>query len=235
MVDPKLVSLRDSGLGFFGAIGASLSHDMNNVLATINELGGLLEELVDASERGKALDPARLKKTLGRIPAQIKRGQTYIKQLNRLSHSVDQDRARLDLNEMLGEVIALCQRFARLREVRLEGSFADVSPVMEGRAFDLLHVIYRSVEIPLAVCSRGSALHITSEALAKGARIVVTGEGESKEDADLQSKKQCLEDLVEAIGGTLELTSEPDGGTRVAIDLPQVLGTQTQGAGDPTA
>jgi signal transduction histidine kinase len=234
MTDPKLILLGDRGLGFFGAISASLSHDLNNVLATVSELGGLLEELVDASEHGRPLDPARLKRTLGRIPAQVKRGQAYVKQLNCLAHSVDHDHASVDLGGALREVIALCERFARLREVRIESTLPDVSLALEGRPFDLMHLIYRCVEITLAASSRGSSIHISFEALGQGAIIVVTGEAELEDTAELRSRTAFLEVLVEAVGGTLQLTSEPGRGTRVAVELPRVLRTRITGVEDVT-
>ena len=48
------LAARQNGFAFFGAITASLSHELNNVLATIKELSGLLEDLVHAvkPERG---------------------------------------------------------------------------------------------------------------------------------------------------------------------------------------
>jgi hypothetical protein len=147
---------------------------------------------------------------------------------------VDQERSSLDLNEALKEVITLCERFARLREVRIESSFPDLSTAMEGKAFDLMHLIYRCVAIPLAAAKRGSALHVSSQAIEQGARIVVTGEGELEEIPELQSQKHVLAVLVEAVGGTLELTSEPVPGTRVVIELPRVLLKDSPGVGDAT-
>ena len=43
MNDAKQRLLREKGFGFFGAITASLSHEINNVFAITNELSGLLD------------------------------------------------------------------------------------------------------------------------------------------------------------------------------------------------
>ena len=60
MSDPRSTLLRLGGFGFFGAITASLSHEMNNVLATVNELGGLLGEEEVHLEGIAILDHAEL-------------------------------------------------------------------------------------------------------------------------------------------------------------------------------
>lgn len=46
MSEAKDLLLREKGFGFSGAITASLSHEINNVFAIINELSGLLEDFL---------------------------------------------------------------------------------------------------------------------------------------------------------------------------------------------
>ena len=63
---------------FFGQATASATHEINNVLAIINEYAGLLGDLAAGAEAGRPLDPARLTKTAGSILRQIKRGVTGV-------------------------------------------------------------------------------------------------------------------------------------------------------------
>ena len=53
---------RQDDIAFFGAVTAGLSHELKNVLATINELSGLQDDLQLLARRGRPLDdrlPAR--------------------------------------------------------------------------------------------------------------------------------------------------------------------------------
>ena len=57
---PNIIA--ETGLQFFGRISASISHEIKNVLAIVNENAGLLEDYSIMAEGGMPLDPARLKK-----------------------------------------------------------------------------------------------------------------------------------------------------------------------------
>ena len=76
-------------LAFFGTITAGLSHELKNVIATINEYNGLLDDLAQAAAR-RPLDPERLRQICGKITKQIERGESLILGLNRFAHSMDE-------------------------------------------------------------------------------------------------------------------------------------------------
>ena len=63
---------RERSLAFFGAASAGLSHEINNVLAIINELSGLIGDVAAAADRAAAPpDAALLRAVPGRISAHI--------------------------------------------------------------------------------------------------------------------------------------------------------------------
>ena len=65
---------RAQELAFFGEIGASVSHEMRNVLSVVAEYAGLLDDLLVGAEGGKPLDPVRLKKLATGITRQVAKG-----------------------------------------------------------------------------------------------------------------------------------------------------------------
>ena len=54
----KLEIVTESGLQFFGKMTASISHEIKNVLAIINENAGLLEDLALMADRGAEIGRA---------------------------------------------------------------------------------------------------------------------------------------------------------------------------------
>ena len=104
-------------LRFGGAVGASLSHEINNVLAIVGELNGLLEDLYAFRKKDEAIDPTKLKSVTDRIASEIQRGKHFVKQLNTFAHSVDTPEQEMDLAEVLRRVMNLSARLARLRKV----------------------------------------------------------------------------------------------------------------------
>ena len=112
--------IAETGLQFFGRISASISHEIKNVLAIVNENAGLLEDLTLLADRGKPLHPARLKIMAAAVKNQVGRADGIIKNMNRLAHSIDQTITTVDLDQTIELVIALTARFAAMRGVKVD-------------------------------------------------------------------------------------------------------------------
>jgi K+-sensing histidine kinase KdpD len=108
-----------AGLQFFGTMCASVSHDIKNVLAVINENAGLLEDFCLMAEKGRPIDPARLKRLAGDIQEQIRRGDRIVTGMNRFAHSADASSMDVDLAELADLLAALALRFAAARGVQV--------------------------------------------------------------------------------------------------------------------
>ena len=85
--DSKALAIE--GVRFFGEISASITHEIKNVLAIINENAGLLQDMVMMSEKGMPLSPERLTKLSRSIVGQVARGDRIVKGMNQFAHSAD--------------------------------------------------------------------------------------------------------------------------------------------------
>jgi signal transduction histidine kinase len=112
--------ITETGLQFFGSISASISHELKNVLAIVNENAGLLEDFTLMADRGKPIDPARLKMMAAAVKKQVGRADEILKNMNRFAHSIDQTTLTVDLDQMFELFIALTARFAAMRGVRVD-------------------------------------------------------------------------------------------------------------------
>jgi C4-dicarboxylate-specific signal transduction histidine kinase len=82
-------ALAIEGVRFFGEVSASISHEIKNVLAIINENAGLLQDMIMMSEKGMPLSPERLTKISRSIASQVARGDRIVKSMNQFAHSAD--------------------------------------------------------------------------------------------------------------------------------------------------
>ena len=112
-------SIGECGLHCFGSISASISHELKNALAIINENAGLLEDLSFMAEKGRPLDPARLKNLAANICKQIQRADGIIRNMNRFAHSADEPVKCIDLGETLALTVALSSRLAAMKSIIL--------------------------------------------------------------------------------------------------------------------
>ena len=81
--------ISETGLQFFGKVSASISHEIKNVLAIMNENAGLLEDYTRMLENGKPINTERFKTLAGKVLKQIQRADGIVKRLNRFAHSVE--------------------------------------------------------------------------------------------------------------------------------------------------
>ena len=129
-----------NALKFFGKMTASVSHELKNVLAIINEKAGLLEDLCVMAERGKPADPERIKAAAGQVIKQVQRADEIIKRLNSFAHSADETVCDVDLCEAIKLVSALSRRLAMMREIKVELD-ADAAPVVVNTNLFLLETL----------------------------------------------------------------------------------------------
>lgn len=112
-------SIEECGLHCFGSISASISHELKNALAIINENAGLLEDLSSMAEKGLPIDTSRLKILAASIGKQIQRADGIIRNMNRFAHSADKSVKCIDLGETLALTVALSSRLAAMKNVTL--------------------------------------------------------------------------------------------------------------------
>ncbi|MBW2529281.1 MAG: hypothetical protein JRI23_34210 [Deltaproteobacteria bacterium] len=231
MSDPTKALLFERSLACFGIVGRSLSHDIANVLATISESSGLVEDYLAAAEQGRPLDPAKLGRVTGRIARQVERGERYVQQLNRFAHSMDYPREAIDVGAAVEAVVGISERFARLRRVTLEHRPAEHSAQIEGSAFELQHALFRALELVLLATPAGGTMTVSVEVKASGVRIDVVGSGPADREADLDGMGRVLALVVEVLGGQVRQRLGEGDHPLVEVTLPRQLGSLWADAG----
>lgn len=131
-----------TGVVFFGEISASISHEIKNSLAIMNENAGLLEDLSLMVQKGIALDPERVMALSGRITKHIKIADQTVKKMNEFAHSVDTPLRRVDILEILELISALGKRHASSHGVTIELLPQDKTVSIISNPFELMNLIW---------------------------------------------------------------------------------------------
>ncbi|MBI9110921.1 sensor histidine kinase [Maridesulfovibrio ferrireducens] len=191
------------GLCFFGKVSATISHDVKNVLAIINEEAGLLHDLSLMAAQGMELEPERLVKLAEKIQNQIKRGDSIIKNMNRFAHSVDVPECEIDLSETVSLVIALFTRMAAAKCVTVtlkegEKVTAKCDP------FSTEMLIARCLEVSMD--SAGKDSEITVEVLMKNSEKVISVHGLEQDVAEKEF--QAIEVLSKNANASVKMKTQ---------------------------
>jgi len=161
----------ESDLQFFGKISASISHELKNVLAIINENAGLLEDFTLMTDRGIPLDPARLKTMAATVKKQIGRGDAIIGNMNRFAHSADQPFTTVDLAQTIELFLAVTARFAVMRGIKINLQLPENPVALETAPFRLMNLLWLCLEFCMSACGDEKRVELVAEDTGSGVRI----------------------------------------------------------------
>ena len=163
--------IAEAGLQFFGRISASISHELKNVLAIVNENAGLLEDLTLMADRGQPIDPARLKKMAETVKKQIGRADEILKNMNRFAHSGDEAVAEVDLNQTLELFMALTERFRTMRGVEADLQLSANPLSIATAPFFLMNLLCLCLDFAMSAGGEGKRIDLVVEETKSSVRI----------------------------------------------------------------
>jgi hypothetical protein len=141
--------LREQSLTFFAKIVAGQGHEITNVLNVINELTGLVQDLLAGAERGGELDVKRLKSVSDKVQLQVQRGENIVRQVRNFAHNADVPISVFDLKTVIKQVVFLAERHTRLHKSELVSYFPEESATLECSPFELQHAVFLAIEAAL--------------------------------------------------------------------------------------
>jgi len=199
----------DEGLVFFGKMSASISHEIKNCLAIINENAGLLEDYTRMAEKGRTLDPLRLKALSDKINKQVQRANEIVRHMNRLAHSSDRPAQEADLGETLVLMCALAERFAAMQAMHLQPIIPERPVRVVTTPFRLNHLIWRCIEFAIQHSDAGRTIELVLNTQSDGIRIGVRPI--DRLDGSVPDKlihSQTVQSLLDEIGASLSVDTE---------------------------
>jgi nitrogen fixation/metabolism regulation signal transduction histidine kinase len=167
-IDP----IGEGGLQFYGKMTASITHEIKNVLAIINENIGLLEDLTLMADRGVDLDAERLKRLSRVVMKQVNRADDIAKNMNRFAHSTDVSLKTVDLNNTLDLVVALANRFASMRGVTLELKLHPEPIDIKTFPFFLMNLLWLCLDFAMSAVGDGKVVELVAEKQGSGAKVL---------------------------------------------------------------
>jgi signal transduction histidine kinase len=208
-------SVSVESLRFFGAISASVTHEIRNKLAVINEKAGLVEDIAAAMRSGRMPDPDRLETQAKKIAEQIRQANRIIQALNRLAHSADEAQATVDVGGLVALVVELYGRKAAMAQtaIRTVDPGGDI-PVLTS-PFLLANAVGNCLGLAVASVGEERSLTVSVEPTDGGARVRIQGlapggegDGGGLGGAELAPLLETLDGVVAADRATGELVLE---------------------------
>lgn len=197
---------------------AFLSHDIQNHLATINESAGWMKDLLEhRDKRGfdrivqffkRAQTPERdaLFPGLDTIQKQVSQVSAMTKRLSTFAHRLEENKAVLDANKVLEEVMDILLKESREKNIHLELKLTKEVCMIEIDPFGLQMAVFETMKSLMKNLESGAIL-ILETTVKDGEFHVRFTAPNNREDTNLVSKEPDSQDflryLVDDLGGRI--------------------------------
>lgn len=154
---------------FMGTVLASVTHEMQNVMAIIKESGALTDDILMINGPPRMKHGDKLEQAQRNIQEQVLRGRDLMLMLNGFAHAAADFPGSGDLSRFSRQISILAERMVRLKECSLERDIHDAPLPVKGNALMIMQAVYAALESVLGLCGPGVALTLA----------VFPGKGES--------------------------------------------------------
>ncbi len=212
--------INEAGLQFFGKMNASISHEIKNVLAIVNESAGLLEDLTGMAEQGMPVDSAKLRSIAGKIQKQVRRADLIVKNMNTLAHSIDEQEKKIDTGELLAFMAALSKRLASMQGITFEPVMSENPPEIITNPFLLETMLWRCMDFFMCTAGAEKTIEVSVAANDQGIDIHFTGLQEPGVKQDPSFPGEMEHALASTLCGKIELN---EGAKKITLSLPLTI------------
>ncbi len=224
-------------LAALGTLAAGVAHEINNPLAIINDAAGYLASLLQKQELADMPRKAAFEKTLQKIESSVKRAWTITHQLLGNVRKSESILTEVDVAGLVNETILFFHREAKEKDVAVVLQAAEgLNPILADPN-QIRQVLINLLSNAIHAVSQQGRITIQVESIANGMSIAVsdTGTGIPKEHVEkifepFFSTKAPGEgtglglfvtrEIVEKLGGTMEVDSRVGHGTRFKVQIP---------------
>ena len=221
-----------------GRMAAGVAHEINNPLASIAELSGLIEDLIDERFLQVAPHGALFRGNVRKIQEHVERARSVTHRLLGFARRMEPRQDTININDVVEEALSFIEREAGFRNVQIERRLDPAMPTFNCDRSQLQQVLLNIFNNALDAVKEGGHIVVRSKATDDTIEVAVEddGVGIPKDIADRvfdpffttkgpgQGNGLGLSishSIMQKLGGSLSFESEPGRGTTFRARLPR--------------
>ncbi len=147
-----------------GRMAAGVAHEINNPLAAIGEMAGLMEDLIDEQFLATAKHGALFKENVRKIQQYVDRTRDITHRMLGFARRMEPHQDTFDVNEVVTEALSFIEREASFREIELIRQFDPGVPMIRSDRAQLQQVVLNLANNALDAVNDGGRIMVTSRA-----------------------------------------------------------------------
>mgnify|MGYP001553765530 FL=1 len=219
-----------------GRLGAGVAHEINNPLAIINEKAGLIKDLFSYTDR--YADDPKWSGIVDTILKSVKRCSEVTRRLLNFARDTDSETSPVDLAATVTEVLGFMGKEAEYRSIEVVVDIDKNLPKLETNCGRLQQILLNLINNAFAAVDDGGRIEISIRpSNADSITIQVEDNGCGMSEHELTrvfepfytTKRSrggtglglsITYSLAQELGGSIDVESKPDEGTRFRVTLP---------------
>jgi two-component system NtrC family sensor kinase len=232
--------IQSQKLAAIGQLSAGIAHEINNPLAIIGEEAGWIQDLLKREALSQLAEMSEIRDSLREIVVQAGRCKEITHKLLSFARKMDATIRDVDMNSLVDDVVGMRERDASLDNIQIVKDLEANLPIIHSEPSQLRQVLLNLVNNAIDAIPHGGTITVHTEK--SGAddggvafSVADTGIGIPRENIEkifdpffttkLPGKGTGLglsicHGIIQKLGGTITVSSEPGKGTTFLIRLP---------------
>ncbi len=220
-----------------GRMAAGVAHEINNPLAAIGEMAGLMEDLIDEEFLAHAKHGSLFSENVNKIQQNVDRTRDITHRMLGFARRMEPHQDTFDVNEVVSEALSFIEREASFRGVELIRHLDPELPMIKSDQSQLQQVFLNLANNALDAVADGGHIMVTSRSEGNGVVLTVEDDGcgipvglhDRIFDPFFTTKApgegtglglSVCHTIMKGLEGSLTFESTPDVGTVFKVQLP---------------
>jgi len=218
-----------------GRLAAGVAHEINNPLAIINEKAGLLQDIATHTDNFPMQD--KVFKIIDSITTSVERCSRVTRRLLGFGRRMDAVKESIDLGKLISDVLEFQKTEAAHRSINIDVNVEKGASMVQSDRSQLQQVFLNLISNAYAAVSDGGRITVDIRQISPSeVAVSVTDSGKGIPEADVKNifepffstKGQSgtglglsiTRDIVDKLGGIIEVSSKVGVGTTFTVNLP---------------
>jgi two-component system NtrC family sensor kinase len=232
--------MQSDKLAAIGKMATGVAHEINNPLAVILQRTGWMQDLMQKEELQKSENFAEFQTSIRKIEEHVERARKVVHNMLGYARKMEPRLEDVDVNATVNQTIDILENYARINNIDIQTDLASELPIIAGDQAQLQQVFLNLISNAIDAIGKDGAVAVKSRRSEDEIHVAVTDNGPGI-PAELQSKvfdpfyttKQSGKgtglglwisyNIIEKMGGTITLNSQPRKGTTFTVKIPIVV------------
>jgi two-component system NtrC family sensor kinase len=223
-----------------GRMAAGVAHEINNPLAAIGELAGLMEDLIDDDFLAASPHAALFQDNVRKIQSHVDRTREITHRMLGFARRMEPHQDTFNINDLINEALSFIEREASFRGIELVRELDPDLPMMKSDRAQLQQVFLNLLNNALDAVDDGGTITLTSSQ-SEGSVEVTVGDNGSGIPPELRDRifdpffttkgpgegsglgLSICHTIMKGLDGSLTFESKPDEGTVFTVRVPRTV------------